>query len=142
MRDCSLEFIQQTILLEYFDLIFRHNISIDCSKFNKVISEHVMAEKSSALFLTCYTSSIASIEFMMNSMIMTIIGLRAGYHIVRQYYMYHIVRYRSTIGFGDFGSKLSPQNQLDNYFLTLWEYCLGLISQAQKFLQINLKPFH
>ena len=71
-----------TILLAYFDLILLI-ISIDCSKFNKVISEHVMKEKSSALFLTCYTSSIASIEFMMNSMIMTIIGLRAGYHIVR-----------------------------------------------------------
>ena len=28
--------------------------------------------------------------------------------------------------FGDFGPRLSPQNQLDIYFLTLWEYWLGL----------------
>jgi len=34
-------------------------------------------------------------------------------------------------------TKLSPQNQLDIYFLTLWVYWL-----AQKYLHINPKPFH
>ena len=42
-----------------------------------------------------------------------------------------IIQYGSTIyrdheGFGDFGLKLSPQNQLDIYFLTLQEYWLGI----------------
>ena len=38
--------------------------------------------------------------------------------------------------FGDFGSKLSPQNQLDIYFLTLLEYFLGIAKPKNVFRSI------
>ena len=37
----------------------------------------------------------------------------------------------------DFGPKLSPQNQLDIYFLTFWEHWLGIAKPKNKCLQIN-----
>ena len=36
----------------------------------------------------------------------------------------------------DFGLKLSPKNQLDIYFLTLWEYWLGLAKPKNVFRSI------
>ena len=38
--------------------------------------------------------------------------------------------------FRDFGQKLSPQNQLDIYFLTLWEHWLGLAKPKNVFRSI------
>ena len=40
------------------------------------------------------------------------------------------------IGIGDFGPKLSPQNQLDICFLALWEYWLGLAKPKSVFRSI------
>jgi len=42
----------------------------------------------------------------------------------------------------DFDPKLSPQNQLDIYVLSDTLGVLVRLSQAQKCLQINPKPFH
>ena len=37
---------------------------------------------------------------------------------------------------GDFGLKLSPQNQPDIYFVTLWEHWLGLAKPKNVFRSI------
>jgi len=37
---------------------------------------------------------------------------------------------------GYFGPKLSPQNQLDIYFLTVWEYWLGIAKLKNVFRSI------
>ena len=44
--------------------------------------------------------------------------------------------------YGDFGPKLSPQNQLDTYLLSDRLGVLVRHSQAQKCLQINSKLLH
>ena len=47
-----------------------------------------------------------------------------------------VVLYIGIMKFGDFGQKLSPQNQLDIYFLTHWEYWLGLAKPKNVFRSI------
>ena len=58
---------------------------------------------------------------------------------------FHVESYCTValyIGFGDFGPKLSPKNQLDSYLLSDGLGVLVRHSQAQRCLQINPKPLH
>ena len=45
--------------------------------------------------------------------------------------------YRDHKGFEILGPKISPKNQPNIYFVTAWEYCLEMNSQAHSCLQIN-----
>ena len=47
--------------------------------------------------------------------------------------------YRDHEGFGGFGPKLSPKNQLDIYFLRVWEYCLE-IAKPKNVFRLILNP--
>jgi len=50
-----------------------------------------------------------------------------------------VVLYIGIIKVRDFGPKLSPQNQLEIYFLTVWEYWLG-IAKPKNVFRLILNP--
>jgi len=50
--------------------------------------------------------------------------------------MVQVVLYIVIMKVRGFGPKLSPQNQLDIYFLTVWEYWLGMAKPKNVFRSI------
>ena len=70
---------------------------------------------------------------LLNVGLIKLFSLAVSYSMV---VLYTVYIYRDHEGLGILAQKLSPQNQLDIYFLTLWEHWLGIAKPKNVFRSI------
>jgi len=118
---------------------------------------HLNSIPSCSLLWHIYTCAVtrACVYLYLKSLTITICGCMCvvhgviSYAIVIMYECYQrillLISYSTVVLFigikkvGDFGPKLSSQNQLDIYFLRVWEYWLG-IAKPKNVFRSTLNP--